>query len=55
MQALQLPSDHKDSDKEQPMAVHLHKQAVEASWPVAVVLACVEVDALAVGASNLEH
>ena len=55
LQALQLPSDHTGSDKEQPMAEHLHMLAVVASWLVAVALACVEVDALAAGASYQVH
>ena len=38
LQALQLPSGHMGSDKEQPMAEHLHMQAAVASWLVAVVL-----------------
>jgi len=53
-----MPSDHTDSDKEQPMVEHLHMQAVVASWQaVVVVLACVEVDALAAAAvaSYLVH
>jgi len=53
LQALQLPFDHMDSDKEQPMVEHLHMQAVAASWKaVVVVLACVEVDALAAAVAS---
>ena len=55
LQALQLPSDHMGSDKEQPTVEHLRTQAAVASWLVAVVLACAEVDALAAGASYLVH
>jgi len=54
-QALQLPSDHMGSDKEQPMVEHLHTPAAVASWVVAAVQASAEVDALAAEASYQVH
>jgi len=52
-QALQLPSDHMDSDTEQPTAEHLRMPAAVASWQAGVVvLACAEVEASAAAAAS---